>query len=106
MSEGRGEMGHELPESFISWVLGGVVAVVTTLAAVVTTLWRANEAKNAEAIKEQSKQIAGIEGELKVVRDHSHLCEQARIECEKDRASLNTKCEIFEKRLTQLEQKL
>ena len=58
-------MGGELPESFLAWVLGGIVAVITTMAAVVTTLWRANEAKNAEAIKEQSKQIASIEGELK-----------------------------------------
>lgn len=99
-------MPHELPESFMSWVLGGIAAVVVTLSTVVTTLWRVNEAKNAEAIKEQSKQIASIEGELKVVREHSHNCEQARIECEKDRASLNTKCEIFEKRLTQLEQKM
>jgi hypothetical protein len=99
-------MPHELPESFVSWVLGGIVAVVTTLAAVVTTLWRANEAKNAEAIKEQSKQIAGIEGELKVVRDHSQICEQSRIECEKDRARLSAKCEIFEQRLTLLEKKI
>ena len=99
-------MGHELPESFISWVLGGVVAVVTTLAAVVTTLWRANEAKNADAIKEQAKQLAGIEGELKIVKDHSDICEQSRIECEKDRAKLGAKCEIFEQRLTLLEKKI
>lgn len=99
-------MAGELPESFLSWVLGGIVAVITTMAAVVTTLWRANEAKNAEAIKEQSKQIASIEGELKVVREHSHACEVARIECEKDRSALNAKCEIFEKRLTQIEQKM
>lgn len=99
-------MPNELPESFLSWVLGGIVAVVATLAGVVTTLWRANEAKNAEAIKEQAKQIAGIEGELKVVREHSHACEAARIECEKDRSALNAKCEIFEKRLTQLEKKM
>jgi septal ring factor EnvC (AmiA/AmiB activator) len=99
-------MGHELPESFVSWVLGGIVAVVTTLAAVVTTLWRANEAKNAEAIKEQAKQIAGIEDELKVVKEHGNICEQSRIECEKDRARLGAKCEIFEKRLTELEKKI
>ena len=99
-------MPNELPESFLSWVLGGIVAVVTTLAAVVTTLWRANEAKNAEAIKEQSKQIAGIEGELKVVRDHSQICEQSRVECEKDRSRLSAKCEIFEQRLTLLEKKI
>jgi septal ring factor EnvC (AmiA/AmiB activator) len=99
-------MPNELPESFLAWVLGGIVAVVTTLAAVVTTLWRANEAKNAEAIKEQAKQIAGIEDELKVVKEHGHLCEEMRVECEKDRARLAAKCEIFENRLTQLEKKI
>ncbi len=98
-------MSTELPESFTSWVLGGVAIVITSLAAVVTTLWRVNEIKNAEAIKLQATQLADIETEMIAVKEHGVLCETARRECEKDRASLGAKCEYIEKRLTQLEQK-
>ena len=77
--------------------------IIVTLVGTVTALWRINESKNAAAISDQSKQLASIEGELKVVRDHGIICEQARLECITDRAVLSTKCDIFEKRLTILE---
>jgi hypothetical protein len=94
---------NEIPDSFFSWVVTGVGTIIVTLVGTVTALWRINESKNAAAILDQSKQIATIEGELKVVRDHGIICEQARLECITDRAVLSTKCDIFEKRLTILE---
>ena len=94
---------NEIPDSFFSWVVTGVGTIIVTLVGTVTALWRINESKNAAAIMENSKQLAAIEGELKVVRQHSETCEQSRLECITDRAILSTKCDIFEKRLTVLE---
>lgn len=98
-------MANDLPDGFFNWVVGAVAAVFTGLCATVTTLWRINESKNAKAIEEQSKQIIYIESELKTVRDHAKTCDDARITCERDRAVLGAKCEIFEKRLTELEKR-
>lgn len=98
-------MANDLPEGFVNWVLGGVATIFTGLCVTVTTLWRINESKNSKAIEEQSKQIVGIESELKTVRDHARMCDDARIVCERDRAVLTAKCEIFEKRLTEVEKK-
>jgi hypothetical protein len=96
---------NELPDGFFNWVVGAVAAVVTTLVATVTTLWRVNESKNAKAIEEQSKQIVHIEAELNIVREHAKTCDEARVLCERDRAVLGAKCEMFEKRLSELEAK-
>ena len=96
-------MTSDMPETFFGWVVTGVVSIIVTLGGTVTTLWRMNESKNAAAIADQSKQLAAIEGELKVVKEHGEICEQSRLECITDRAVLMTKCDIFEKRLTVLE---
>ena len=98
-------MANDLPAGFLNWVLGSVAAVVTGLCLTVTTLWRVNESKNAEAIKEQAKQIATITNDLKTVREQAQTCDEARIVCERDRAVLGAKCEIFERRLTELEKR-
>jgi cell division protein FtsB len=96
-------MSNQIPESFFGWVLAGVGTVVATLVGTVTTLWRLNESKNAKAIEEQSRQLVSLETQMKLVKDHAAICETARIECLEDRARLAMKCEMFENRLTQLE---
>ena len=96
---------NELPDGFFNWVIGAVAAVVTALVATVTTLWRINESKNAKAIESLQLQLTKIETELNVVRENAQICDEARILCERDRASLRTKCEMFEKRLSELEAK-
>ena len=94
---------NEIPDTFFGWVVTGVGTIIVTLVGTVTALWRINESKNAAAILENSKHLSAIEGELKIVKEHGELCEQARLECITDRAVLGTKCDIFEKRLTLLE---
>jgi len=96
-------MPNQLPDNFVSWVITGVGAMIGTLVATVTTLWRLNESKNAKAIEEQSRQLVSLETQMKMVKDHAAICEAARIECLEDRAKLAMKCEIFEDRLLKLE---
>lgn len=95
--------GSELPEGLLGWVLTGVGAVMATLVTTIATLWRVSESKNAKAIEEQHKQIATVQAEVALVRDNLKTTEEARLECERDRASLTAKCDIFEKRLSRLE---
>ena len=96
-------MTNALPEGFFGWVITGVGAIIATLVTTVATLWRLNESRNNKAIEEQYKQIAHVEGEMKVMREHVSKVEEARLECERDRARLTAKCEIFEERLQRLE---
>jgi len=96
-------MPNQLPDNFVSWVITGVGAMIGTLVATVTTLWRLNESKNAKAIEQQARHLVSIETQMKLVKDHAEVCEAARIECLEDRAKLAVRCELFEKRLTQLE---
>jgi hypothetical protein len=96
-------MSGELPDGFWVWFLGGIGTVVATLATVIASLFKINEGKNSNAIAEQSKEIVTFQTELKMVRENLSGVEIARMECERDRAALTAKCEIFEKRLARLE---
>lgn len=40
------------PEGLSAWILAGIAAIISTLAGAVSILWKAIEAKNAQAIKE------------------------------------------------------
>lgn len=93
-----------LPEGFWAWFLGTIGVVVGTLATTVAALFKINEAKNEKSIADQAKEIAAFQTELKFVRENLSTVETARLECEQDRAKLAAKCEIFEDRLTRLEQ--
>ena len=96
-------MPNQLPDNFVSWVITGVGAMIGTLVATVTTLWRLNESKNAKAIEEQSRHLIALETQMSLVRSHAEVCEQSRIECLEDRARLAMKCQMFEDRLLKLE---
>ena len=95
----------ELPEGFFGWALGGIALIVGTLASVVAALFKINEGKNTKAIEEQAKEIVSLHAEVKSVRDAAKITEEARIECERDRARLAVKCEFIESRLSKLEDK-
>jgi hypothetical protein len=95
----------ELPDGLIGWALAGIGAAMGTLVTTIATLWKVSESKNAKAIEEQHKEIAVVRTEMQGVRDNLKITEQARLECERDRASLMAKCEIFEARLSRLEGK-
>lgn len=93
----------DLPEGFWAWFIGSVAAVVGTLATTIAALFKINESKNTRAIEDQSREIVSFQTEIKLVRENLSSVEIARMECERDRASLMAKCEIFEKRLARLE---
>lgn len=103
-----------LPEDFFGWVLSGILVVITTLAGAVATLFKMSENKNSKAIEEQQKEIihqkveyaeakSQMRTEISMVRETLKSVEEARLECERDRAKLTAKCEIFESRLSKLE---
>jgi septal ring factor EnvC (AmiA/AmiB activator) len=109
-------MSNEMPENLFTWVLAGVGAVVGTLATTVAALFKISESKNAKAIEEQRRESAEqklefaavraqMATEISQVRKNLEVTEEARIECERDRASLKTKCEIFEARIQRLEER-
>jgi len=93
----------ELPEGFFGWVLGGVLVVITTLSGAVATLFKISENKNAKAIEEQEKELVLVRGEMQAVREAAKATEAARIECERDRASLAMECRYIKDRLERLE---
>jgi len=95
----------ELPEGFWTWFLGGVLTVVGTLATTIGALFKINESKNTKAIEAQEKEILALHTEVKSVRDAAKITEEARLECERDRARLAVKCEYIEARLVRLEEK-
>jgi septal ring factor EnvC (AmiA/AmiB activator) len=94
----------DLPEGFWAWFFGTIGVVVGTLATTVAALFKINETKNEKSIAGQAKEIATFQTDLKFVRENLSTVETARLECERDRASLTAKCEIFEARLSRLEQ--
>lgn len=110
------KMFNAMPENFLTWVLTGVGIVVGTLATAVATLFKISESKNTKAIEEQRRESAEqkleftavrsqMATEIAQVRKNLEVTEEARIECERDRSSLKTKCEIFEARIQRLEER-
>jgi len=99
-------MSHgELPEGFWTWFLGGILTVVGTLATTIGALFKINESKNTRAIEAQEKEIIALHAEVKSVRDAAKLTEEARVECERDRAALAMECKYINQRLAALENK-
>jgi predicted nuclease with TOPRIM domain len=104
----------DLPEGFFGWALVAIGTAMGTLVTTIATLWKVSESKNARAIEEQRQEIitqkvefadakAQMRTEIGLVRDNLKAVEEARLECERDRAKLTAKCEIFEDRLSRLE---
>lgn len=87
----------------MGWILTSVGAVMATLVTTIATLWKVGESKNAKAIEEQHRELTSVRIEMQGVRENLQVTEKARLECERDRSALTAKCEIFEARLTRLE---
>jgi septal ring factor EnvC (AmiA/AmiB activator) len=106
--------GSDLPDGFFGYVLAFVGTAMGTLVTTIATLWKVSEGKNAKAIEEQRQEImtqkvefadakSQMRTEISMVRENLKAVEEARLECERDRAMLTAKCEIFESRLSKLE---
>jgi septal ring factor EnvC (AmiA/AmiB activator) len=86
----------------------------TILTGTIAALWKTSESKNSMAIEEQRRELSDLKNyhaaaesemktELNLARQNLHDIDAARIQCERDRAVLMTKCEMFEKRIQSLE---
>ena len=80
------------------WVIAGASAIIAALSSAVAFLFKLNESKSLAA-------VAGLE--LRVDHQSKQLDELEKMnrECLIDRSRLAAKCEIFEKRLTEIEKK-
>jgi septal ring factor EnvC (AmiA/AmiB activator) len=105
-----------MPSDFSTWVLWAIGIIVTTLAGVVGTLWKVSESKNAKDIQDAKEQMillrtenAAIQSELRteirLLRDEQKQLEEARLQCEMDRARLSEACKIMTSRIENLEAK-
>jgi septal ring factor EnvC (AmiA/AmiB activator) len=104
------------PSDPSAWVLWAIGIVVTTLAGAIATLWKVGESKNARdivAAKEQMTEYrmenasiqAELRTEIRVLRDDQKVTEQARLQCEMDRARLDAECKMMTARIDNLEAK-
>jgi septal ring factor EnvC (AmiA/AmiB activator) len=106
--------GSDLPDGFFGYAIASIGAAMSVLVTTIATLWKVSESKNAKAIEEQRQEIINqkveyadarsqMKTEISMVRENLKAVEDARLECERDRAMLTAKCEIFESRLSKLE---
>lgn len=104
---------HQFDDLF-KWVLWAVGAMGTILTGAIAALWKTSESKNAKAIEDQRQEMidirtghaaaeAAMKTELNLARETLREIDTARLDCERDRAVLKTKCEMFEKRIQSLE---
>ena len=78
------------------WIVAISSAIVATLTSAVAFLFKLNESKSVKAVDT-------LELHVTVLGQRLERLDQANRECIEDRARLQTHCEIFEKRLSQLE---
>ena len=78
------------------WIITGASAVIATLASAVAFLFRLNENKSIKA-------VAGLETRLDHYATRIEMLDQMNRDCIQDRARLQATCEIFERRLQQIE---
>jgi septal ring factor EnvC (AmiA/AmiB activator) len=106
--------GSDIPDGFLGYALAFIGTAMGTLVTTIATLWKVSESKNAKAIEEQRQEAiqqkvefadakSQMRTEIGMVRENLKAVEEARLECERDRAKLTAKCEIFEARLSRLE---
>lgn len=95
--------------SFLLWA-------ICTLAAALAAMWKVGESKNARDIKESADQMIAIRGEnaaikgefqaeIRFLREEAKLTEEARMQCEMDRARLDAECKAMAGRIENLEAK-
>lgn len=93
---------------------GFLLWMVSILAAALGAMWKLGESKNARDIKTAAEQVtllraenAGIKAELqteiRILREDHKLTEEARLQCEMDRARLDAECKGMKFRIENLE---
>jgi hypothetical protein len=78
------------------WIVTLASTIVAVLASVVAFLFKLNESKSLRSIEALESHVANAD-------DRIERLDEANRECIQDRVRLQTRCEIFEKRLSQLE---
>jgi hypothetical protein len=78
--------------TWTGWIIGSLIAIISTLAGLVTMFWKMNESKNSDAIATLSTRLAASEKEHSDCRtDREHI----RAEC----AGLRSRVELIEDHL-------
>lgn len=94
--------------ALFGWIVGAVGTTVGTLGAVVATLFRMNESKNAEAIKALEGRLAHESAALKVeiakANERAEISDQKHDECLRDREELRVKMAILEGTVKSMQQ--
>lgn len=80
----------------LPYVLAGVTAVISALAATIGVLWKNSESRNAQA-------ISRLEGKVDSLETKQDASEKAILECEKDRSLLRGMCDFLKSKVDQLE---
>jgi len=78
------------------WIVTIASTIVAVLSSVVAFLFKLNESKSLKSIAALEAHVANADARIERL-------DQANRECIQDRVRLQTHCEIFEKRLSQLE---
>jgi hypothetical protein len=78
--------------SWTGWIIGSLIAVISTLAGLVTMFWKMNESKNSEAIATLSTRL--------------QESEKRHDECREDRERINAECAGLRCRVEVIEQRI
>ena len=78
------------------WIITGASTIIAALTSAVAFLFRLNETKSIKA-------VAGLEVRLDHYAKRIESLDMLNRQCIEDRARLQATCEIFEKRLQQIE---
>lgn len=93
---------------------GFLLWAISILAAALGAMWKLGESKNARDIKAAAEQVtalhvenssirAEMKTEIRILRDAQKLSEDARLQCEMDRARLGAECKMMTSRIENLE---
>ena len=80
------------------WIIAGVSTIIASLASAVAYLFKLNETNSIKA-------VAGLEARVEHYEKRVDHLDKMNSECLQDRAKLSAKCELFEKRISQIEGK-
>ena len=80
------------------WIIAGVSTIIASLASAVAYLFRLNETNSIKA-------VTGLEVRVEHYEKRVDHLDKMNRDCLEDRAKLAAKCELFEKRISQIEGK-
>lgn len=110
LANNSSEMPQQNDQDLVSWIIWGVGVVVTSLAGAVAALWKLNESKNAKRIIQLEQMITEktqrYDQRWRESEARYEQCMQQRDELGRECAGLKTRCELMERHIEMLEERL